>query len=98
MKDYKDNNKEKEPEQVVGEKESEISVEQLEEIREAARRKVKETRHSWVQKGSQLVCTSCEYAHGVFIGTQKVMVGLEGGMPKFVDRKSYMRELRNIKF
>jgi predicted component of type VI protein secretion system len=97
MKDYKQQEKEQQEEIEKGES-LEIDVSRLEEIREAARQKVKETTHKWVQKGSQLVCISCEFQHGVYINPSKIMVGIEGNMPKFVDRKSYMRELRDIKF
>jgi hypothetical protein len=43
--------------------------------------------HDWRQQGPYLVCKSCEIEHAVFIGTEKIMVGLnESGQPIFKNR------------
>lgn len=47
----------------------------------------KET-HEWRQKGYYLVCVSCELQHAVFIGPDKIMVGVdEKGSPIIKSRK-----------
>ncbi len=33
--------------------------------------------HDWRQKGPYLVCKSCELEHAVWIGTEKLMVGID---------------------
>lgn len=76
----------------------EIDEEKLEAIRNQAKEKARSITHTWVQKGSSIVCETCEYPHGMYIGTDRIMVGIEGNVPKFVDRKEYMRKLREIKF
>lgn len=43
--------------------------------------------HNYRQEGGYLVCRSCELAHAVFIGMNKLMVGLnEDGTPKLIKR------------
>lgn len=38
--------------------------------------------HDWRQKGPYLVCKSCEIEHAVYIGMEKILVGLnENGQP-----------------
>lgn len=38
--------------------------------------------HNWRQEGPYLVCRSCEIHHAVFIGMEKMMVGIdENGNP-----------------
>jgi hypothetical protein len=38
--------------------------------------------HEWRQQGPYCVCKSCEIQHAVFIGINKIMVGLdEKGLP-----------------
>ena len=45
--------------------------------------------HEWRQQGYYLVCKSCELLHAVWIGSDKMLVGLnEIGTPKFKSRKS----------
>lgn len=45
--------------------------------------------HEWRQQGYYLVCKSCELLHAVWIGSDKMLVGLnENGTPKFKSRKS----------
>ena len=47
----------------------------------------KET-HEWRQRGFYLVCVSCELPHAVFIGPDKIMVGVEeNGTPVIKKRK-----------
>ena len=47
----------------------------------------KET-HEWRQRGYYCVCVSCELQHAIFIGPDKIMVGVdEKGTPKFKTRK-----------
>ena len=33
--------------------------------------------HEWRQHGSYLVCTSCELEHGVYVGVDRWLVGLD---------------------
>lgn len=43
--------------------------------------------HDWRQQGTYVVCKSCEIMHAVFIGSEKLMVGLnEKGQPLFKKR------------
>jgi len=45
-------------------------------------------RHNWRQNGPFLICRSCELEHGVFIGMDKILVGLnEKGQPILKKRK-----------
>lgn len=38
--------------------------------------------HSWRQRGPFLVCTSCDYEHSQWIGSDKKLVGFDkGGQP-----------------
>lgn len=38
--------------------------------------------HTWRQQGFYLICKSCELQHAVWIGMQKIMVGInEKGQP-----------------
>lgn len=34
-------------------------------------------RHEWRQQGPYLVCKSCDLEHAVWIGTEKMLVGIE---------------------
>jgi hypothetical protein len=48
--------------------------------------------HRWRQQGPYLVCKSCELQHAVYIGSDKIMVGLDGnGKPILKNRKSVQR-------
>ena len=43
--------------------------------------------HEWRQQGCYLVCKSCELIHAVYIGMDKLMVGLDSqGHPLFKNR------------
>ena len=43
--------------------------------------------HDWRQQGPYLVCKSCELQHAVWVGTDKIMVGIDKkGQPIFKDR------------
>lgn len=43
--------------------------------------------HEWRQQGYYLVCKSCDIEHAVWIGREKIMVGMnEEGQPIFKDR------------
>uniref|UniRef100_A0A6M3J2Z3 Uncharacterized protein n=1 Tax=viral metagenome TaxID=1070528 RepID=A0A6M3J2Z3_9ZZZZ len=33
--------------------------------------------HEWKQQGYYLVCKSCELEHAVWIGSEKIMIGIE---------------------
>lgn len=40
--------------------------------------------HDWRQRGPYLVCKSCDLEHAVYVGTGKLMVGLnDKGQPLF---------------
>lgn len=44
--------------------------------------------HDWRQQGPYVVCKSCELTHAVFIGMEKVMVGIDKkGVPILKDKK-----------
>lgn len=55
----------------------EISADQLDEIRRLSRERVINTKHKWVQRGSYLVCTSCDFEHGIHIGTNQILTGID---------------------
>lgn len=64
-----------------------ISEQEVEELRNKAREQLKNTKHTWRQKGAWLECRSCEQPHGVYLGTQKMMVGeKDDGTPILVHR------------
>lgn len=45
--------------------------------------------HDWRQQGPYLVCKSCELTHAVFVGNEKILVGIdEKGKPILKSRKS----------
>lgn len=45
--------------------------------------------HGWRQQGYYLVCKSCEIEHAVWVGADKLMVGLdEQGRPRLKLRKN----------
>lgn len=40
------------------------------------------TFHAWKQRGPFLVCTSCDFTHNQYIGTNKLLTGIdEQGQP-----------------
>ncbi len=43
--------------------------------------------HEWKQRGPYLVCMSCEIQHAVWIGTEKIMVGMNKKGPILKTRK-----------
>lgn len=44
--------------------------------------------HEWRQRGPYLVCMSCEIQHATWIGTERIMVGIDkGGQPILKRRK-----------
>lgn len=46
----------------------------------------KET-HQWRQKGFFLECRSCDINHGVYVGPDKILIGIsEDGTPLFKNR------------
>lgn len=50
---------------------------------------IPEGNHQWRQQGCYLVCKSCELQHAVFIGMDKIMVGIDKkGKPILKNRKS----------
>jgi hypothetical protein len=63
-----------------------ISEEQLERLRKEARDKALTSRHRWRQRGSYVVCQSCDYEHGFYIERGKLLQGVdENGHPIFMD-------------
>jgi len=78
---------EKEEEPIKSENVFELSEKDLEEIRLQAKEKAKTAKHKWIQKGPYLVCTSCEYEHGYYIGIAKRLKGYDkNGSPVFETR------------
>jgi len=43
--------------------------------------------HLWRQEGPYIICKSCELVHAIYIGMEKVLVGLEEEKPIFKTRK-----------
>lgn len=65
-----------------------IDAQTLQEMKNEAVRRVKESKHEWRQRGVYLVCISCEQEHAVHIGTEKILVGVDdGGKPILDNRK-----------
>ncbi len=61
-----------------------LSQDDLDKAISEAVQKVKSTRHGWRQKGPYIYCKSCDYEHGVFVGIEKVLIGMDSdGNPKF---------------
>lgn len=66
----------------------EITQEQLEEIREKAIEEAKKKKHNWKQKGTFIVCSTCDFRHGFYIPPNKMMVGInKEGMPIIKDKR-----------
>lgn len=42
--------------------------------------------HDWKQRGYYIVCKSCELEHALFIGADKILVGLSEAGPVFKHR------------
>lgn len=44
--------------------------------------------HDWRQNGPYLVCKGCELEHGIYVGVEKLLVGVtENGLPILKTRK-----------
>ena len=43
--------------------------------------------HQWSQQGYYAICHSCELQHAIFIGKDKMLVGIKEGKPVFKTRK-----------
>ena len=43
--------------------------------------------HLWRQEGPYIICKSCELVHAIYIGMEKILVGLEEEKPIFKTRK-----------
>ena len=43
--------------------------------------------HDWVQRGPYLVCRSCDLDHGVWIGMDKILTGIDDKGPILKNRK-----------
>lgn len=64
-----------------------ISQAEVDELREKAQEQLKNTRHTWRQKGIWLICRTCEQQHAICIGANKRMVGeQDDGTPILVNR------------
>jgi hypothetical protein len=37
--------------------------------------------HDWRQRGPYLVCSSCDVAHGLYIGPDQMLIGFDNGVP-----------------
>ena len=70
-----------------------VSELNIDELRNEAVRKAKTVRHQWKQKGAWLVCSSCEYTHAVWIGTNRLMTGVDKeGNPILKDRHQVFKK------
>jgi len=47
--------------------------------------------HDWKQKGPYLVCKSCEIEHAVWIGMDKIMVGINKEGKPILKKRSEVR-------
>lgn len=48
--------------------------------------------HNWRAEGIYLVCRSCEIEHALYIGPNKMFVGMnEEGKPIFIDKDEYFK-------
>lgn len=48
--------------------------------------------HNWRQEGIYIVCRSCDVEHAIFIGPDKMMVGMDSeGKPILVDSSEYFK-------
>lgn len=46
--------------------------------------------HEWRQQGYFITCKSCELQHSVYVGSEKLLVGInDKGQPILKDRKHY---------
>ena len=43
--------------------------------------------HLWRQEGPYIICKSCELVHAVYVGMEKILIGIEEGKPIFKTRK-----------
>jgi len=49
--------------------------------------------HNWRQESVYCVCRSCEIEHAIYIGPNKIMIGLKNdGQPNLVDRDEYFKK------
>lgn len=49
--------------------------------------------HNWRQEGIYIICRSCEITHAVFIGPDKMFVGMnEDGKPILINRDEYFKK------
>jgi len=49
--------------------------------------------HRWRQEGIYVVCRSCEVEHAIYIGMDKMMIGIkEDGSPDLMDRSEYFEK------
>lgn len=66
-----------------------LSPEQINEVRNAALEKARNTKHRIKQRGPYLVCTSCDYPHTLLhIGVNKRLTGIaKDGSPILEDLK-----------
>lgn len=62
-----------------------ISEKELEEIRRSALVKAQSANHAWIQRGWNIICTSCEYTHASSIPVTKQLVGVKDGKPILTD-------------
>lgn len=46
----------------------------------------KET-HTWIQRGYYLTCHGCDLEHGVYIGSEKLLIGLAGDGSPILKRR-----------
>lgn len=65
----------------------EITEEEIEKLRSAAREKAMCATHEWKQKGGWVECRSCTFPHAIRVmGNQKLVGVDERGMPILVSR------------
>lgn len=62
------------------------SQDEIDEIRQKAVEKAKTAAHTWRQRGAFVYCKTCENEHGIYIGTNKILVGEKDGQPRIVDK------------
>lgn len=66
----------------------ELSNEQIDEMWAKARASMQG--HSWMQRGTQVVCESCPFSHGFYIEPGKILKGIDENGNPIIDNVSFM--------
>lgn len=65
----------------------------IEELRNKARDEALRKKHKWIQKGTFIICESCEFRHSFYIPPDKIMVGIDKkGMPIIKSKQFFKKK------